>query len=159
MSPYTLERSQHLPYPRAEVFPFFASPENLAAITPRWLGFTILTPAPIEMKVGTVIDYAIHWLGIPVRWKTLITTYEPGRRFVDEQIAGPYALWHHTHTFEDAGGGTTMTDRVVYALPFGPLGDLAHSLMVRRQLEEIFDYRAAVLARLLEERLGRRTAR
>lgn len=149
MKTHTLERRQILPVPLGEVFAFFESPENLARITPPRLDFRILTPRPIHMKTGTVIDYTVRWLGMPVRWRTLITTYEPGRRFVDEQITGPYSLWHHTHEFAAREGGTAMTDRVVYMMPLGPLGELAHELMVRRQLEEIFDYRAEVIGRLL----------
>ncbi len=149
MKTHTLERRQILAAPPGEVFAFFESPENLARITPPWLDFRILTPRPIHMKTGTVIDYTVRWLGVPVRWRTLITSYEPGRRFVDEQITGPYSLWHHTHEFEAGEGGTAMTDRVVYMMPFGPLGELAHELMVRRQLEEIFDYRAGVIGRIL----------
>lgn len=149
MKTHTLERRQILAAPLGEVFAFFESPENLARITPPWLGFEILTPQPISMRTGTVIDYTVRWLGVPVRWRTLITSYEPGRKFVDEQIMGPYSLWHHTHEFAEESGGTAMTDRVVYGLPYGILGELAHNLMVRRQLEEIFDYRAEVIGRIL----------
>jgi len=148
MSIHTLERKQLLPGNPHEIFAFFESPENLARITPPWLNFRILTPSPIEMKVGTVIDYTIRWLGFPVRWKTLITTHRPPFIFVDEQIAGPYSLWHHTHTFIDADGGTHMTDTVRYTLPAGVVGTLAHALVVRRQLQEIFDYRAATIGKL-----------
>jgi ligand-binding SRPBCC domain-containing protein len=147
-----LERKQLLPLSREELFTFFQAPENLARITPPRLGFRIITPSPVEMKVGTLIDYTIRVLGIPIRWRTLITTYEVPVRFVDEQIKGPYSFWHHTHTFVTAEGGTEMTDTVHYILPLGILGDLAYTLMVRRQLEEIFDYRATAIVRLLESR-------
>jgi ligand-binding SRPBCC domain-containing protein len=145
MKMYTLHRRQRILHPRSHVFGFFEAPENLARITPPSLGFRILTPLPITMKVGTVIDYTIRWLGVPVRWRTLITTYDPPFRFVDEQINGPYALWHHSHRFEETADGTEMTDEVRYCLPFGFLGDLGHTLIVRRQLEHIFDYRATVI--------------
>jgi ligand-binding SRPBCC domain-containing protein len=150
MTIHTLERKQRLPRKPGEVFPFFESPENLARITPPWLNFRILTPGPIEMKVGTVIDYTIRWLGIPVRWKTLITAHEPPWRFVDEQIKGPYSLWHHTHLFAETDSGTEMTDSVRYALPGGPVGDVAHAMIVRRQLNAIFNYRAEAISRMLE---------
>jgi ligand-binding SRPBCC domain-containing protein len=152
MSIQTILREQTIDRPPDAVFPFFASPENLAIITPPWLGFRILTPLPLEVRTGTFIDYTIRWLGIPVRWRTLITEYQPSVKFVDQQIKGPYRFWHHEHAFEAVAGGTRMTDRVTYILPFGRLGDLAHRLLVRRQLEEIFDYRAASIARILEEK-------
>jgi ligand-binding SRPBCC domain-containing protein len=139
------------PASAVEVFAFFESAENLAHITPPSLGFRILTPAPITMKVGTVIDYTIRWLGIPVRWRTLITTYQPPDLFVDEQIRGPYSLWHHTHRFEDVPEGTLMNDEVHYCLPFGPIGDLTHGLVVKRRLGYIFDYRAMVIGKLLRD--------
>jgi len=137
--------------PLEEVFPFFAQPENLAAITPPSLGFRLLTPTPVAMKEGAVIDYVVHIAGLPLRWRSLITCYEPPHRFVDEQILGPYSFWHHTHTFGPAsGGGTELGDVVRYALPFGPFGDLAHALAVRRQLDGIFAFRRRVMA----ERFG-----
>ncbi len=150
MTIHTLERKQRLPLKPGEVFPFFESPENLARITPPWLNFRILTPSPIEMKVGTVIDYTIRWLGIPVRWRILITSHEPPWSFVDKQIAGPYSLWHHTHLFAETASGTEMTDSVRYALPGGPFGDVAHAMIVRRQLNEIFNHRAETISRMLE---------
>jgi ligand-binding SRPBCC domain-containing protein len=152
MSIQTILREQTLDRPPEAVFPFFASPENLAIITPAWLGFRILTPLPLEVRRGSLIDYTIRWMGIPVRWRTLITEYQPPWKFVDQQIKGPYLFWHHEHAFEAAAGGTRMTDRVTYFLPFGAMGDLAHRFLVRRQLEEIFDYRAASIARILKEK-------
>lgn len=149
MTIHTLERKQHFPLKPGEVFPFFESPGNLARITPPWLNFRILTPGPIEMKVGTVIDYTIRWMGIRVRWKTLITSHEPPWKFVDEQIKGPYSLWHHTHLFAEIPSGTEMTDIVRYVLPGGPIGDVAHALVVRRQLNGIFNYRAEAISKLI----------
>jgi ligand-binding SRPBCC domain-containing protein len=147
MRMHQLIRKQVLPLTPREIFSFFESPENLSLITPPWLGFRILTPSPVTMKVGTLIDYTIKWIGIPVRWTTLITTYEPPSSFVDEQIRGPYALWHHTHAFRETEEGVTeMTDTVHYMLPYGWLGDVAHALVVRRQLEEIFTYRMEAVA-------------
>ncbi|KAB2880255.1 SRPBCC family protein [bacterium] len=136
-----MKRTQVIRSPLAKVFEFFESPENLSIITPPWLRFVIKTPLPIDMRSGTVIEYTIRWLGIPVRWKTKITDYEPPLRFVDEQITGPYSLWHHTHVFRETKGMTEMTDTVRYRLPFGIFGQLVHWLLVHRQLQKIFDFR------------------
>lgn len=154
MKVYSLVRKQKLQYPREYVFSFFKKPENLASITPDSLGFKILTPSPIEMRVGTLIDYTIRWLGMPIRWRTLVTKFKPPVCFVDEQIKGPYSFWHHTHTFTVSDEGTEMTDDVRYAPPFGVLGELLHKLVIRRQLEEIFDYRAQVIETLLDRGFG-----
>jgi ligand-binding SRPBCC domain-containing protein len=149
MTQHVLERAQLVPRPRAEVFAFFADAHNLEAITPSFLRFRILTPAPIPMTPGTLIDYRLSLAGIPFGWRTRIEEYVPGERFVDVQLRGPYARWHHLHTFEDAAGGTWVRDRVEYALPLGPLGALAHALFVRRALARIFDHRRDEIARRL----------
>lgn len=128
------------------MFAFFSDAANLERLTPPFLGFTILTPQPIEMRSGTVIDYRIRLSGLPMTWRTLIEDYEPGVRFVDVQLRGPYRTWRHTHTFRDAEGGTEIGDRVAYELPLGPLGRLAHAVFVKRQLRAIFAYRAQVMA-------------
>ncbi len=148
MKGHLLQRSQLIPRPRHEVFAFFADAHNLERITPPSLRFRILTPGPIPMRAGTLIDYRLSLFGVPFGWRTLIEAFEPGVRFVDTQLAGPYRRWHHTHLFEDAPGGTLMHDRVEYELPLGPLGDLAHALLVRRQLHAIFDHRREVIGRL-----------
>jgi ligand-binding SRPBCC domain-containing protein len=145
----TLTREQLLPRPRSEVFSFFARAENLERITPPSLRFQILTPLPIVMQPGTLIDYRLRLLGVPFHWQTLIEVYEPETCFVDVQLAGPYARWRHTHRFEEVAGGTRMRDEVAYALPMGPLGELAHALLVERHLRGIFDYRQQVIAREL----------
>jgi ligand-binding SRPBCC domain-containing protein len=147
---HTLRREQRLPGTPEEVFPFFADAGNLEAITPGWLGFSIVTPRPIEMGVGTLIEYRLILHKLPISWLTRIETWEPGVRFVDAQLTGPYRLWHHTHEFEpDGAGGTLMRDTVRYALPLGPLGEVAHSLFVARDLHRIFDFRATEVARRL----------
>ena len=148
MKTYTLETETTIDRPLAEVFPFFESPENLARITPPEMDFRILTPLPIRMQTGAVIDYTVRVFGFRVHWRTLITDYTPGRQFVDQQIKGPYALWHHTHTFEKRDGRTVMRDRVVYALPFGLLGRMVHRLIVRRQVAQIFKYREQVIQKI-----------
>jgi len=159
MTPYVLERRQFLPVPPDEAFRFFDRPENLTEITPAELGFHILTPSPIAMKEGALIDCTIRVLGVPVRWTTLITSYDPPRGFVDQQLNGPYSFWHHTHAFRAVDGGTEMTDTVRYLLPFGPLGDLVHTLAVRRQLESIFDHRSQVITGRFPGGLDQRSAR
>jgi len=132
-----------LPRPLGEVFGFFSEAENLEKLTPPWLRFEILTKGPIDMAVGTLIDYRIRWRGIPLRWRTEIEVWEPPHRFVDLQIRGPYRLWRHEHLFIERDGGTAVVDRVEYA-PFG--GALVQP-MVARDVERIFAYRHAMLAR------------
>ena len=147
---HTLRREQRLPGSPDDVFPFFADAGNLEAITPPWLSFAITTPRPIDMHVGTIIEYRLRLHALPIRWLTQIEAWEPGVRFVDRQLRGPYALWHHTHEFEPApGGGTLMRDVVRYALPLGPAGGIAHALVVKRDLERIFDFRREEVARRL----------
>ena len=145
----TLTREQFLHRPPEEVFPFFADAHNLEAITPPLLGFRVVGEGPLEMRVGTLIQYRLRLHGLSVDWLTRIEEWEPGRRFVDVQLAGPYRLWHHTHTFEARRGGTVMRDLVRYALPLWPLGELAAPL-VRRDLTRIFDFRRDAV----EHRLG-----
>lgn len=141
-----LERVQIIPRPRAEVFAFFEDAHNLERITPPFLRFRVLTPPPIAMAEGTLIDYRLGLFGVPLRWRTRIESYVPGESFVDVQLRGPYRLWRHTHTFEDVPGGTKMTDRVEYEIPLGPLGAAARAIFVRRTLDRIFDYRRDVIA-------------
>jgi len=130
------------------VFLFFAAAENLPRITPPELGFRIRSELPIAMHVGALIDYTIRLYGLPFRWRTEITHWDPPHSFVDTQLSGPYARWEHTHTFVEERGGTMIGDRVEYALPLGVLGGMARPL-VRRQLRRIFDYREGSLQRAL----------
>jgi len=147
---HTLRREQRLPRPVDEVFAFFGDARNLESITPPLLSFRVLTPDPIEMGPGTLIRYRLRVRRIPVGWLTAIREWDPPHRFVDEQLRGPYALWHHTHTFEpDGEDATLMRDIVRYALPFGAAGELARRLFVGRDVESIFDYRAQRIAELL----------
>ena len=146
---HTLRREQRLARSPEEVFDFFGDAGNLEAITPASLSFRIVTPRPIAMGTGTLIEYRLRMRGLPLMWLTRIDEWSPDRRFVDVQLAGPYALWHHTHEFEplDGGGGTLMRDTVRYALPYWPLGEVAHAAFVRRELAAIFDFRHAEVAR------------
>jgi ligand-binding SRPBCC domain-containing protein len=149
---HVIEREQLVPRELPEVFEFFARARNLETLTPPFLSFSVLTPEPIEMGPGTLIDYRLRLHGLPLRWRTLIESWEPGSRFVDRQLRGPYKLWHHTHTFSPVEGGTLVADRVRYEIPFGPLGELARSLLVRRDLDRVFDYRHQAVVRALGPR-------
>ena len=142
---YELKATMWLPRPVEEVWPFFSDAANLERLTPPWLKFNIITPQPIKMQVGTLIDYKIKVRGMPLRWRTRIAEWQPPHKFVDEQLRGPYRLWHHTHTFEPVDGGTLATDRVAYRVPGGAL---VHNLMVKRDIETIFNYRQEQLRAL-----------
>lgn len=124
--------------PRPEIFAFFGDAGNLQTLTPPWVHFQILSPLPIQMQAGALIDYRIKIHGVPVRWRTRITTWEPNIRFADEQLKGPYRFWFHEHLFEDKDGGTLMTDKVTYRVWGGPLID---RLFVRKDLDRIFRFR------------------
>lgn len=143
---YTIRREQFVEAPLDGVFSFFSRPENLGRLTPADLGFSILTPSPIHMKPGAVIDYTIKLWMVRLRWTTLITAYDPPGSFADTQVRGPYAFWHHVHTFSTRDNGTVITDDVQYAIRFGWIGRLVHSLFVRKRLRKIFDYRRDVIA-------------
>jgi ligand-binding SRPBCC domain-containing protein len=144
-----LEREQIVKRPLEEVFEFFARAENLERITPPWLSFRVLTPGPIDMGSGTLIEYRLRLHGVPLGWTSRIELWEQERRFVDQQVRGPYRLWRHLHEFVPAGPSTCVRDRVEYALPLGWLGDRLGLPVVRRDLARIFDYRRAAVARLL----------
>jgi ligand-binding SRPBCC domain-containing protein len=142
---YRLERTTVISRDQASVFAFFAEAANLQRITPAFLDFEIVTPQPIAMGTGTLIDYKMKLSGLPVRWRTRIQEFEPSSHFVDIQLKGPYRLWHHRHEFEAVSGGTKMRDIVDYELPFGAIGTIARALFVRRTLDHIFDYRASAI--------------
>lgn len=148
---YVLRQEQVLDVPIEKAFEFFSRAENLEAITPPWLSFRITTPTPIEMHVGTLIRYRLKLHGVPVSWLTRIEEWDPPRGFVDRQISGPYALWHHTHSFQELEDGRTlMVDIVRYGHRFGPLGTLAQHLIVRRDVERIFAHRREAIAGMIE---------
>lgn len=143
----TLKCEIEIERPVEEVFDFFNRPENLARITPPSMGFKVLTPAPVPMANGQKIDYIVRIFGMPMRWTSIIEDYDPPRQFVDRQIRGPYAFWHHTHRFEPTARGTRVIDEVRYRLPLGILG-LPGLPLVRRQLETIFNYRRKIIREL-----------
>jgi ligand-binding SRPBCC domain-containing protein len=148
----TFELRQELWLPRAvdEVFPFFADSANLSTLTPEWLQFRILTPTPVDMSEGTLIDYRIRLRGLPLRWTSLIRHWEPPHVFVDEQVRGPYRKWVHTHRFEPANGGTRILDHVAYAV-WG--GRVVNRWMVEPDLARIFRYRTECLQDLFLTRV------
>jgi ligand-binding SRPBCC domain-containing protein len=137
---YFLERAQRVPASRAQVFAFFSDPRNLVRITPPDLGFRIVE-APANISEGCRIEYRIRRFGLSLAWVTRISRWDPPREFCDVQERGPYRRWVHAHRFDEVDEGTIVRDRVEYALPLGWIGRVAHRLTVRRQLEEIFDFR------------------
>lgn len=144
-----MQRQQIVERPLDQVFDFFQKPENLAAITPPDLDFQLLSPSPVRMEKGRIIDYTIRVMGIKIRWRSLISDHHPPQRFIDQQLKGPYSFWHHEHQFEDLGDRTRLIDEVRYALPlYLPFSVLIHRTFVRPRLEAIFDHRAQVFARL-----------
>ena len=151
MKIYELNKTQYIKRSIEEVFSFFEKAENLALITPEKLAFKILTPTPIVMVKGTLIDYTIRLMGFPVHWRTLITKYNPPYEFVDEQIKGPYLFWHHTHTFKAVNGGSEIKDKVKYSIPMGYLGQFIHKIWIKKDLEKIFEYRKAVIDKLFNQ--------
>jgi ligand-binding SRPBCC domain-containing protein len=147
---HRLVREQLVHAPVDEVFDFFSLARNLGALTPEWLSFELLVPEDIPMARGTLIDYRLKLHRVPIRWRTLIEVWEPGVRFVDLQLRGPYRLWSHLHEFETRPEGTLVRDEVLYALPVHPFGELVHPLLVAPDLRRIFDYRQTAVQRLLE---------
>jgi ligand-binding SRPBCC domain-containing protein len=133
----------------AKTWDFFSSAENLPRITPAWMGFEIKTPGPIHIQQDSILDYTIRWMGIPIGWRTRIIDWSPQRQFIDLQLRGPYTLWHHQHTFTPSDEGTICTDRVLYKIPFGPLGSVMNALMIKRQLIEVFEFRRKAISEQL----------
>ncbi len=138
---HQLEASLFLPVGRRKAFSFFEDPRNLFEITPEWLDFRMLDPEQSEVHEGAEFSYTIKWLGITVGWKSRIIRYHPPVSFTDIQLKGPYRSWEHLHVFEEAEGGTIMKDTVTYTLPLAAL--LIHRPVIKRQLRDIFSYRAS----------------
>jgi ligand-binding SRPBCC domain-containing protein len=152
MAVYQIYKKQRLPITLDEAWEFFSSPKNLQKITPEHMGFHILSGADTEMYPGQIIEYTVKpLLGIPMYWMTEIKNVKHKEFFIDEQRFGPYSLWYHKHFFKEIPGGVEVIDQVHYKLPLGFLGTIAHGLFVKRQLENIFDYRFKVL----EEKWGK----
>lgn len=149
MAEHILHRVLTLDLPREQVFEFFAAAANLERITPPELSFHIITRQPIEVHKGTLIDYKLKLHGLPMTWRTEITTWNPPFEFVDTQLRGPYSQWIHRHTFTEIDENKTLIeDEVRYRLPLEPLGDIAH-FIVRRELNYIFDYRQKAVKEIL----------
>lgn len=143
--PFVFRAEQLIERPIDEVFDFFSRAENLERITPDWLNFRILSVAPNPVQKGTLIRYSLRWRIFPIHWTTEITAWEPPNRFVDVQLKGPYKLWHHEHRFFAEGQNTRVTDEVLYELPLGVAGRIAHRLRVRKDVETIFAHRRAAI--------------
>src|SRR5262245_1511735 len=145
MKKFSLYRSITVPKTLNEVFDFFLKAENLQKLSPPWVHFEILTPLPISMEVGRLINYRIRLRGIRLIWRSEITVWKPPHRFVDEQRKGPYRLWIHEHRYQESKGGTRIEDDVTYAV-WG--GSLVQRFLVRPDLERIFNYRLEVIEQL-----------
>lgn len=144
MTTRVCEREVWIPAPIEEVFAFFSDAHNLEKLTPPYLKFNVLTPHPIKMQKGALIDYKLSLRGLPMTWKTEITDWVPGVMFADNQLKGPYKKWYHTHRFESKDGGTLMKDRIEYIIPGGFLEPLIYPF-VKKDVESIFDFRTKVM--------------
>jgi ligand-binding SRPBCC domain-containing protein len=149
MQDQVFRAEQLVPLPREAVFAFFSDAHNLEAITPPWLGFRIADQSTEVIERGTELTYRLRIHGLPVTWRSRIDEWSPHERFVDVQLKGPYAKWHHTHSFHDRGTATLIRDRVLYRLPMGWLGHCLGSRFVASDVKRIFDYRAARTEELL----------
>ncbi|TYB35227.1 MAG: SRPBCC family protein [Flexistipes sinusarabici] len=144
-----LKRTQYLKSDMKTCWNFFSDPKKLAEITPEWLGFRVVSDLPEKMYSGLIIEYKITPLAfLETSWVTEITHISEPFFFVDEQRLGPCKFWHHKHFFEKSGGGVIMTDEVHYSLPFGIIGDILNRFVIRKKLDNIFNYRFETLKKL-----------
>lgn len=149
MRTYALHCEMLVKRPLKETFAFFENPANLGKITPSWLSFKIVTK-DVQMRQGAQFDYVIRWLGLPMKWRSVISKYEPPYMFADEQLIGPYKTWHHEHGFKESPEGVIVSDHLEYSLPFGPLGTIAQAVLVKHQLEEVFRFRQRELSKIFK---------
>ncbi len=147
---FQLTTNLFVPLPRAEVFEFFSDANQLERITPPWVNFSILTPQPIELEEGALIDYRLRLRFVPVRWRTEICVWQPPFKFVDQQLKGPYKRWYHEHIFTEVDGGTLVEDAVSYRVPGGAL---IHRLFVKADLVKIFNFRQDTLRDIFNEKI------
>lgn len=151
MTERVYRKSDWVPAPIEKVFAFFSDAQNLERMTPPWLRFKILSQSTPQIQLGTEFEYSLRIKGVPVRWRSRIDEWAPNQSFVDIQLKGPYAKWHHTHTFRTENGGTRMEDIVLYRLPFGLMGDALMGWYVSRDVKEIFEYRAKIMDQIFSE--------
>jgi ligand-binding SRPBCC domain-containing protein len=151
MKPHSIIRKTIIKRPLQEVFQFFSKAENLNKLTPKELEFKILTPLPIKMGKGTLIDYKIKLNGIPFHWKTEICEWKENEFFADQQLKGPYRIWYHTHSFSAVEGGTEMTDEVKYLSPGWFLEPIIQALYIKKKVEGVFDYRNSKLKEIFPD--------
>jgi len=151
MKIYNLEFKQIINKSIDEVFSFFSKPENLTLITPKELDFKILTPIPIKMKEGQLIDYTIKVFKKKIRWRTIITEYDYPKIFIDQQLKGPYSMWHHTHQFDNHGDYVEVIDKISYVVPFGIIGQILNFIFIKRDLIKIFKYREKNIEQYFKE--------
>lgn len=150
---YQFIQTQKIPASVDVVWDFISSPDNLKEITPDYLDFMVTSKSSNDkMYAGMIITYIVKpLLGLPLKWMTEITHVKDKEYFVDEQRVGPYKMWHHQHRIEPISGGVLMTDIVTYIPPFGFIGAIANSLLIKKQLKNIFDYRTVAV----EKRFGK----
>jgi len=150
MKYYDFKIIQFINLPIEEVFHYFSNPSNLQKITPKYLNFKIINHPPFNMNKGQLFEYRLRVRGIPITWTSLISSYHPPYSFIDEQIKGPYSSWHHTHTFKEENGGTTIIDEVKYTLPLGFIGKIINSIWIKKDLDAIFKYRQKIIEKTLK---------
>lgn len=151
MKDYIFEAEMWLPYPVDTVFSFFQEAKNLEAITPDFLQFRILNVSTENIEQDTLIDYRLKLYGIPFKWRTKITDWQPPHQFTDSQLKGPYQKWVHTHRFQEKDGGALMTDRVIYRISGGVFAPFVNKFFVRNNVENIFTYREAKIREIFPD--------